>query len=426
MKSTTFALLAALIFVSCNDSKITNDRDYNKYLAVADQNNSLSNSQTLEFWNMRIKKDSTQLIALAKSAQANSAIFKHTADIQHLKNAEELLLKATSIAAIEKDSYLQALAHNYITQHRFKEAKELLEKAYQVGGETNDIHLMLFDVTLELGDYTAAENHLAKTEDFADFNYLTRLAKWKDHIGDLDATIHYMEKALEIAENTNKKEIKVWTYTNLGDYYGHAGRIKDSYEFYLKALEIEPSNAYAKKGIAWIAYSHEKNAQEALRIIDAIDDYNHGPDYHLLKAEIAAYTQNPDLQKEEIKAYIKAASNERYGLMYNSYTSQVLAEENSEFSQALDLVLREVAQRPTPQSYDLLAYVYYLKGDYKKALEIADTYVINNTYEPLALLHTAKIYKANNLNTKATDLKKELLEATYELGPVASIEIEDL
>ena len=51
----------------------------------------------------------------------------------------------------------------------------------------------------------------------------------------------------------------IWTFSNLGDLNGHAGNIKTSYDYYLKTLAVDPNNSYALKGIAWIAFSHEKN-----------------------------------------------------------------------------------------------------------------------------------------------------------------------
>ncbi len=68
------------------------------------------------------------------------------------------------------------------------------------------------------------------------------------------------------AESRNSRELKIWTYSNLGDFYGHAGRIEDAYQSYIKTLELDPTNAYAKKGLAWIAYSNDNDADEALQI----------------------------------------------------------------------------------------------------------------------------------------------------------------
>ena len=89
------------------------------------------------------------------------------------------------------------------------------------------------------------------------------------------------------AEEANDKALKIWSYTNLADFYGHNGQIEESYNLYLKSLALDNNNAYAKKGIAWIVFSHDKNPKEALRILDIISDEHFSPDYFLLKAEIA-------------------------------------------------------------------------------------------------------------------------------------------
>ena len=83
----------------------------------------------------------------------------------------------------------------------------------------------------------------------------------------------------------------------------------------------------------------------------------------------------------------------------------------------------EVQNRPTAQSYDLLAWTYYKKGDVVKALEIVDTHVVGKTFEPTAMYHVAKIYKANGKKDEANSIKNELLESVFELGPMMEKDI---
>jgi hypothetical protein len=45
---------------------------------------------------------------------------------------------------------------------------------------------------------------------------------------------HFMEKAKDIAEKEDNRTLKIWSYSNLGILYGHAGRIQESYDSYLK------------------------------------------------------------------------------------------------------------------------------------------------------------------------------------------------
>lgn len=428
LKNIYIILLVTVLVTSCNsrNDKITNVQDYNNYLEVTDN---VLVSETLEdnnFWEGLLKKDTNQFPFNAKIAASQSQLFELTGTIEHLIEAEQHLIKANIKTNYNNATYLRSLARNYISQHRFQEALEFLEKAETNGEKLEATQKMLFDVHLELGNVTEAKAYLNTFIDYNDFDYLIRLAKWKDHEGDLASAITYMEKAMELAEYSKNDFLKQWSYTNVADFYGHDGQIKKSYNYYLKALALNPQDAYAKKGIAWIVYSYERNPEEALRILNSITEYYNAPDYYLLKAEIAEYMNNNEEKDNNLMLYTLATKNENYGAMYNKYNVLLLAEQPEQRDRAYELALEEVNSRPTAQSYDLLAWTLYKKGDHKAALKMAETCVVNKTFEPEALFHLAKIYKANNLNEKTAELRKELLESTYELGPLMEQEIVQL
>ncbi len=417
-----------MFVVSCNkeETTITNPEDYAVYLTKHNNQTRKEAKEKLQFWNSRIKADSLQITALAPAATAYTELFHSTGDIAYLKLAEKALTKSVDVAAIGKSGYLLALAHNYISQHRFIEAKEAAQGAYLLKTNSEETEMVLFDISMELGEYENAEKYLQKIANQSDYNFLIRLAKWNDYKGNLDATIRNMEKALKIAENGKKKGLQLWSYTNLADYYGHAGRIEESYDHYLKALAIDPSNAYAKKGIAWIVYSYEYKPEEALKILDAVMSDYQSPDYFLLKAEIAGFQKNDTVKKINLIKYYNSVKDNRYGIMYNTHTALLLAEEYGEYDKALVIAEEEIQNRPTPQSYDLKAYILNLKGDHKEALTIAENYIVHKTFEPLANLHIAQIYKANNLSEKVSPIIEELMDSSYELGPVISKELMNL
>ena len=429
MKQITLLLLTTALLISCSneDKKILNKADYENYLQANNADEIVKAEKELSFWNERIKKDSIQLIELSKSAGMQTNIFQQNASIQQLKNAEKNLTRSAQVANIGKDGKLLALAQNYITQHRFKEAKVLVDSARVIaGGEIKSINFIAFDVAMELGDYQYAEETLKKETDFSDYNYLIRLGKLEDYKGNLDKTIQQMEAAKAIAESSKQKGLQVWVYTNLADYYGHAGRINDAYNHYLKALEIDPGNTYAKKGLAWISFSYENDPQEALRIIEAIEKNTTSPDYELLKAEIYESTGNENSAKEAMNNFLAQVSNPQYGDMYGAYLVEIYASNTETSQQAIAIAQKEVENRPTPMSYDLLAHAYYGNGDYKKALSITQEHVIGKTHEPMAQFHTAQIYKALDMQSELAPIKKELLETSFELGPVTYKEIKSL
>lgn len=415
-------VLLLLLTLSCNNEskKITDTNDYNSYLEITESEMLQLVREDLKFWEEKHEKEPNQFPYLSKIAASQSQIFTKTGNIEALIKAEKNLIEANELSHYKKVGYLRALARNYISQHRFKESLELLQKAEAIGEGLKATQKMLFDVHLELGNYQIAKAYLNELVNTSDFDYLIRLSKWSDHRGHLDAAIKYMEQAKVIAEASNIPSTKQWVYTNLADYYGHAGKIKASYSHYLKALKIHPEDAYAKKGIAWIVYSYEENPDEALRILNSITKTYNAPDYHLLKAEIAEYKDDSNLKDTELKLYKAAINNDMYGVMYNKHNTLIYAEDSKQTVKALKLANTEIDNRPTPQSYDLLAWTYYNQGDVEDALEIMENHVVGKTFEPEAMFHLAHIYKANGKLDEVKELKEELLQSTFELGPMAT------
>jgi predicted Zn-dependent protease len=341
----------------------------------------------------------------SKLASTYTAFFSSTGEVEYLIKAENELLKVNDITNYGNPSYLKGLVYNYISQHQFKGALKLLEKAEALKEGLSETQKMLFDVHLEMGHYDKAQAYLNKFENFSDFDYLIRLSKMSDHKGYLGAAIKYMEKAMAIAESSNLKGLKQWSYTNIADFCGHAGNIGQSYQYFLKALALDLNDAYAKKGIAWIVYSHEKNPDEALRILKSVMKTYKAPDYHLLKSEIAAYKCDDDMKKAQLGLYRTSMKNKAYGEIYNAYNILLYADENVQLQEAIAIAKIEVNNRATPQSYDLLAWYYFKNGNLQDALSIVETYIINKTYEPATLYHEAEIYKAAGKTENLIPLK---------------------
>ena len=421
-------LLATLILLvsACSTNKkdaIAKQKDYNAYLKTAPQKTS---SKYFELWNSKIRPDSMQLTSFGVVGGEYNRYFQQTGEIQFLKKAEKSLEKAVEIAAIGRPGYYRALARNYISQHRFKEALQLADSAAAIGGGATERQSLYFDVHMELGNYTVAESYLDSLKNMNDFGYLIRLAKWNDHKGHLEVTIRLMESAKAKAEAMKNKELMLWSYTNLGDYYGHAGNIAGSYQEYLKALAIDGDNAYAKKGIAWIVFAHDNDPQEALRILDSITKSYDAPDYFLMKAEIAEYMGDDSIRSINLDHYFTKLKNTAYGDMYNGYNLGLYTSDIGQYDKALALAMKEVENRPTPESYSWLGYSYLKIAEPKKALDIMNTYVYGKTFEPVLLFQAAEVFKANGEMTKVKELKEELIGALYELGPNMEKQVLDL
>lgn len=428
MKHVILYLGTVLLLASCGhepSEPVTNPEDYNHYLNNRDQPTRTEAENEVEFWSERLRPDSSGVGDLGPLAAAYSRLFETTGKAVYLKNSEILYRKGMEISANNKDIYARSLARNYISQHRFKEAATLLLATLNdPDSRKHPTELMLFDVMMELGNYEEAESYLKSIVNTSDYNYLIRKAKWSDHLGNLDEAIRYMEDAMAIAESRDSKGLKIWTYSNLADFYGHAGRLEDAYAYYLKTLEIQPDNAYVMKGIAWITYAGEQNIEETRRILDTIMTVHKAPEYYLFLAELAEYEGDEEEAYARISDFLNAVNAGDYGAMYNNYLIEIQAERDP--PEAVRLAELEVTNRATPETFHLLAYANLKNGKKARALEIINEQVAGKTFEPMSLYYTALVYEANGKTKEVARIKKELLDATFELGPVLAAKVEKL
>jgi hypothetical protein len=112
--------------------------------------------------------------------------------------------------------------------------------------------------------------------------------------------------------------------------------------------------------------------------------------------------------------------------MYNKYNALLFSDSTDKVAQAITIAEKEISNRPTSESYDLLAWAYYNNKEYKKALDISEKHTIGKSHEPLILFHNELILKANNKLTENNSNKKELLASIYELGPNLEKDIKNL
>lgn len=418
MKAFSFIVLAISI-AACTDTRhpVAHVEDYAQYLTGSLQIEYDPIKEEVDFWTNRINQNANDEAALLKLAGLYAEKFKTKgiiADIGVSDSLYKLVLKQYPEGNVE---IFQSLAANAIAQHKFFDAKNYAEKALGLKDKKAATLLLLADVSLETGDYPKANQILNSFKNKHSFAYLIRKAKAVDHQGMTDSAIVCMEKAYERVKGN--KILAQWALSNLGDMYGHAGRVEKAYDTYLEVLRINPNHDHALKGIAWICLSHDRNFREARRIINAVAARNFMPDSHLLFSMIAEMEGNQIQKRNHLEKFKSQVSGAGYQAMYNRYLALIEAEE-FDSQMAVSIAEREIAVRPTPESYDLLAWAYYKQDDFKEALRIADSKVKDQTFEPDALYHIGMIHLANGNEREAREFLNQALESEFELGPSIS------
>ncbi|HLF46497.1 MAG TPA: hypothetical protein VI548_08735 [Chitinophagaceae bacterium] len=412
-------------FSACNNNKIANPEDYNVFLS--DENRMkipLENANSeIDFWQNRLLADTGSYVNMLELASNHINRFKITGQANDLHIADSFYVRCLSKVKNTEPEIYFSIAQNAITQHRFQDAWAYLQLADSIGVNPYVIKLLKFDAAMEIGLFGEAEDNLNQVKNINEFDYLIRKAKSEDHYGHLDKAILLMEQALGKAESANKSSLILWAKSNLADMYGHAGRVEEAYKNYLDVLRLDSTFLYALKGIAWIAFSHDKNSKEAKRLLQYILTKTQMPDLYLTLAEIAEWEGDAELKKDYISKFVSIVENPAYVNMYNKYLIRIYAEELMDFDKALALAEKEVNNRPTPETYDWMAWVYYKKGEVNKANDLVNKFVLGKTHEPEALLHAAYILENTGEKKVAEKLFQECLDSSFELGPLNSEEI---
>jgi len=373
------------------------------------------NQQEVSFWTDKYNNIPSQRSTYAvKLASAYSGSFNLTGEIEHLIKAENLLLEALEPNPLNKSAIQRSLAKNYISQHRFCEALDLLNNALTLKEGMRATKLMQYDVYMELNEQPIALQTLSEIENQNSFEVLIRKAKWEDHEGRLDRAIVLLEEAKILATESRNIGQMSWIYSNLGDFYGHQGNYEKSKEHFISAIDLNPADWYSVKGLAWMSWSLNNDAHMALSLLDRISLTNKTPSIQWLALEIkSSMGENNPIQKERL---IQDLRSENYGSMYDHILfEEAVATQNA--TEATRIAIRQVSERPTAQSYAMLARAYDLNDQTEIANAIIDQHIINQTYEPGVLSMVYPVLESESNNQKM--IYHELKEAKYELGPVA-------
>jgi tetratricopeptide (TPR) repeat protein len=421
MRGLCYCLTVFLLVISCSEKKpITKRQDYERYLQRRLNVSDKGITEEIRFWKERLEAMDGDEASIAKLAGLHAKRFGSNgtySDILVSDSLYEVLLRRDSSNAFA----LQSLAANSITQHQFQRALSYAEKASKIGDRRAASLLILSDVFLEIGNYPGASRILVDFKNKSSFGYLIRKARLKDHEGHLDSAIALMEGAYERAKAN--QELSLWALSNLGDMYGHAGRIEDAYHSYLRVLEEDPQNGYALEGIAWILLSYEKNTIQAKKIIESLMQRSNMPEGHLMLAEAASMRGDHKAKKDHLDSFTRLVARPGIQAMYNRYLALAFLDELGRIQHARRIAEEEIQSRPTAESYDLLAWTYFHQKDYANALRVVEEQIEGHTTEPICVYHMGMIHLANGNNEKAERYLREALTAEFELGPTTAQKI---
>lgn len=424
---TLIPLFACMVLlVSCKPETVVKTKDYSVFLqSKFAQQKQAAGLKEQDFWHAKLATDTGSYLYKMELAYAMLAMFTNSADVRKLHTADSLLQSANLSIGNKNSSIYFARAQTAISRHGFTEANDFIEKAATLKPDPYKLNLLRFDIALELGRYQEAESAIQSIAPRTSFDYLIRKAKWLDANGNLDSAISCMQYATKKAKATGNKSLIIWSATNLSEMLGHAGKVQDSYNGYLEVLKMDSANFYALKGIAWIAFSHDRNTKAAKRIYQWLYQQHPSPDYLLALAEIEDYEGNEQAVARYQQKFIEAVTAAEYGPMYNQYLIELYAGKPDKRAKALELAKQEVDMRKTPETINSQAWALFKMGETALATSLVNSKLNLFNHEPGAQWRTAQILATIGQTHAARTILLDLLDASFELGPLAAEQIRE-
>ena len=363
-----FSLIAVtLVVISCKRQplvgKIYVDSLINHYTLPATVTD---NNTDMKFWQQRIDPENPQNTSEARYAATLIMRFHQFGDINDARSADSIYRSISNTYRHKLATADLAQVSAAMLQHRFSSAQLLLDSAKKLGIENYSGNNISFDVGFELGHYNEAKFYLSQLKPFKDYNYYFRRAKY-DHLrGMTDSALTAINKAVALAKGTYLKDIAL---SNQGDLYLHTGDLEKALSAYKECVRINSVDFHSILGIGWIALVHDHDPVAANRLFNFVLSKTKLPDPLFKMYQAAQQSGNKSMQKKYATAFVHAATDPRYGMMYNKYLIEIYTGILQQPNEAEKLARAELLNRATPQTYAWLAYVLF-KNNKKSPLAI--------------------------------------------------------
>ncbi len=303
----------------------------------------------------------------------------------------------------------------YLSQHHFADGLAIAEKAQTINPFNAFIYGLLVDGNVEMGYYDSAIANADRMISIRpDIRSYSRISYLREIYGDYQGAIKAMKMAVEAGAPND--EATEWTRTQLGRLYENTGDLKNAEMHYIIALEERPGYAYALAGMARIANAG-KNYTKAIYYYKKADSSVHDLSFKEELSEaykLCGQKQQADsLTNIVIKELCEDEKDGQNDENVGHYADRELAYaylKINNYEKALEHALVEYNRRPDNiDANETMAWVYYCKGDYPKALNYLQTGLKTHCKNPTLLCHAGLIYaKAGDRMTAKSILQEAL------------------
>lgn len=347
--------------------------------------------------------DGYNLLAAAYMQKA-----RETGDFEFNARAESALKRALELDPDDRATLTMHTAL-LLTYHCFREALEEAKRIQASGPESPELHGIMTDALVELGDYPEAVKAAQKMMNLRpDAAAYARASYLRALHGDLEGAIEAMRVAVKAVNGTNPENAS-WYRVHLGMELMSAGKRPEAEREFDLALNTFPGYhlALAAKGRARIGAGDFETAVEFYR---QAQERVPLPDYAIALGDL--YTKL-GRATEAKRQYELVEFIERSGAESATYSRQLAlfwADHNMKLDEALAVMQRERAGRADIFTADALAWCFFKKGQLAEARESVEQATRLGTRDARIFYHAGMIYDALGERRRAANCFKLALD----------------
>lgn len=369
---------------------------------------------SIAFFEKRLQADPENYLAASHLIDRYLLRFQIAADLADVKRAGEMahaLLEVTP----ERADALARLSSVHLTQHDFSAATEAAELAVRADSTSEAALAALFRAAMAAGRYGRAEAAVRKLSPERVAGRIG-IAQWLSATGETDAAEYQLRLVCDALEQAAAiPQTIAWCLTELGGVHLELAGERAARALYRRALAVLPGYRGAVEGLADLAHARG-DWEEAERLYSQVATDAH-PDLYLRLAEVSRALGRESSAADYDSRFLRVAAAPGAEALYALPLAMMYARWPQTLDLALEVAEGDVARRSAVESYDVLAWVRFRRGEFREALKASDRARSWGAPSPTMDLHRALILESLGRGTEAAPLRARALHRPALLEP---------
>lgn len=369
-----------------------------------------------------LKQEPTDMNALIKLAALYIQEARETGNYMYYDKAA--MKSVNTILKVDSLNF-NALVYKsliYLSQHHFAEGLATAQKAQHVNPYNAYVYGLMVDGNVESGNYDSAvadaDRMVAIRPDLTSYS---RVSYLREIFGNYKSAIEAMTMAAEAGGRGD--EHTEWTRVQLGYLYEKTGDYKKAKYLYNTSLSMRPDYPYALAGLARVAVA-ANDTKTAIALYEKADSLI--KDNAMKEELVDLYRLSGENNKADKMAYqviddlsIDAQAGDKDQTI-GHYADRELAYaylKVNNTDKAFEHAMLEYNRRPDNIDVnETVAWVYYNKGEYEKAVPYIKAALRTNSKNPVLLSRAGLIYYKSGEKQLARTMLQEASVANSYVG----------